>query len=177
MANTSFQDFSFAVKAEINETTIEWLHKWAQSIAGEAKDKCQMARDGDEEGISLRKSYHPQFTDEDGEARIGSQLESVYWEEFGTGAYADKSKNGGKAGRPGWWVYVKNGNQPAADGGKQYATQQEAERAADFLRSQGLDAYATNGREPNYTLEKAFKRMKPYAIEDLEEKLKARFDE
>ena len=178
MANkVQFQDFSLEVMAALDEETIAWLHEWAQSIAGEARDKCQMAQDGDKEGVALRKSYKPQIDDDEGEAKIGSARESVYWEEFGTGAYADKSKNGGKPGRPGWWVYVKNGTQPASGGGKTYNTQEEAEDAANYLRSQGLEAYATRGREPSYTLEKAFSRMKAAATEDLEERLKERLGE
>lgn len=175
--NVQFQDFSLSVLDAMDEETIAWLHEWAQSIQGQARHLCKMAEGGDREGEALRKSYVAKFADDDGEARIGSPRESVYWEEFGTGAYADKSKNGGKSGRPGWWVYVKNGTEPAADGGKKYGTQQEAEDAANFLRSQGLDAYATQGREPNYTLEKAYLRLKDAAIEDLAERLGGRFDE
>ena len=48
--------------------------------------------------------------DEEGEAKIGSGRESAFWEEFGTGEYADTNRNGGRQGRRGWWVYVKNGN-------------------------------------------------------------------
>ena len=60
--------------------------------------------------------------------------------EFGTGIHAEKG------GRSGWWVYVK-GSDTKGTGGKHY-TEEEAKAACEYLRSKGLDAYATNGREP-----------------------------
>lgn len=73
-------------------------------------------------------------------------------------------------GRKGWWVYVKG--QKSGSGGKTYSTREEAEVTAASMRASGLDAYATNGREPNYTLEKAFKKEKPKAESDLADKLR-----
>lgn len=60
--------------------------------------------------------------------------------EFGTGIHAEKG------GRKGWWVYVE-GSDTKGTGGKHY-TEEEAKEACEYLRSKGLEAYATNGREP-----------------------------
>ena len=60
--------------------------------------------------------------------------------EFGTGIHAEKG------GRSGWWVYVE-GSDTKGTGGKHY-TEEEAKEVCEYLRSKGLDAYATNGREP-----------------------------
>jgi hypothetical protein len=157
--NVQFQDFSLSVLDAMDEETIAWLHEWAQSIQGQARHLCKMAEGGDREGEALRKSYVAKFADDDGEARIGSPRESVYWEEFGTGAYADKSKNGGKSGRPGWWVYVKNGESRSKTSAT-YSSREEAEAVAQSMQAENIDAYATNGREPSYTLENAFKQNK-----------------
>lgn len=177
MANTTYRDFSVTVKAALNDISIGWLDETAGEIVTHAVRNCKMATDGEREGRELRESYRYTMDEGKGEARIGSPRESAFWEEFGTGSYADQSANGGKQGRQGWWVYVKNGDKHSPNGGQTYQTQQEAEEIAQFMRDDGLDAYATNGREPNYTLQKGFKRIMPRAEEELAERLKERFGE
>lgn len=166
MGNFTLIDYRAEVKAELNDITIEWLYETASEVASHAKRNCQMAKEGDSVGYQLRDSYAYEVDDGAGVAQIGTPLEAGYWEEFGTGEHA---AHGG--GRKGWWVYVK-GYQ--GDGGKTYQSMEEARAAAAFLRSQGLDAYYTNGRKPSYTLEKAFKAVVSKAIEALKVKLKGR---
>ncbi len=177
MADTRFQDFSFRVTAALDEISLAWLEEVAGEIAAQAARNCKMAQEGERIGVLLKESYRYTVDDNEGEARIGSSRESAFWEEFGTGSYADQSANGGKQGRQGWWVYVKNGTMHRMNGGTTYNTQEEAEAVAESMRAEGLDAYATNGREPNYTLQKAFEKVKPGAKELLQEKLKARLGE
>ena len=154
--SVEFQDFSIQVKAELDDTTKAWLHTWANEIASKAKDTVQM--DGDQ-GVQLRKSYRADVDDGAGVAQIGTPLESGYWEEYGTGEYAVHGD-----GRKGWWVY-KDGYQ--GNGGDVLT---EAEAKAIAARDPSL--HASNGREPSYTLEKAFTVTKPKAIADLETKLR-----
>lgn len=151
-----FHDYSINVKAELNDTTKGWLHTWANEIASKAKDTVQM--DG-EQGVQLRKSYRADVDDGAGVAQIGTPLESGYWEEYGTGEYAVHGD-----GRKGWWVW-KDGYQ--GNGGKVLT---EAEAKAIAASDPSL--HASNGREPSYTLEKAFTVTKPKAIADLETKLR-----
>lgn len=153
------KDNSINVKAALNDTTIAWLYEWANEITSHAKRNCQMDDNG-----QLRGSYANIVDEAKGKATIGSPLESAYWEEFGTGSYADTSKNGGKQGRQGWWVYS---DEVKGDGGKQ-----RTEAQAKAIAASDPKMHATNGREPNYTLEKAFTVNKPKAIADLERKLK-----
>lgn len=165
--SVKLQDNSIRVQAALDETTIVWLHEWAHEIASHAARNCQMDDNG-----QLRGSYKPVIDDGAGKATIGTPLESGYWEEFGTGEHADTGKNGGKQGRQGWWVYIKGGSGYKGET-NEYATKAEAERAAAFLRNvKKLDAVATNGREPNYTLEKAFDANRKKAEADLQKKLK-----
>lgn len=150
---------SINVIAALDETTIAWLHTWANEIASHAKRNCMTKDDNGQ----LKGSYMDVVNEGKGEARIGSPLESAYWEEWGTGEHAAHGD-----GRKGWWVYVKG---EASRGGGEVYTQAEAEAIAASMRAEGLDAYATNGREPNYTLERAFDANKHKAIADLEEQL------
>ncbi len=169
MANgVTFKDFSFDVNAKLDTTSIAWLHTWASEIASQAQRNCQM---DDDTGKQLKGSYSSIVNEGKGEAQIGSPLEAAYWEEFGTGTYADTSKNGGREGRKDWWVYVKDQG-PRAKESTHYNSKAEAEAVAASMRAQGFDAYATNGREPNYTLEKAFTKTKPKAIADLNNQLR-----
>lgn len=154
--SVEFKDFSIEVKAALNDITKGWLHTWANEIASKAKDNTQM--DG-EQGVQLRRSYRADVDEGAGSAKIGTPLESGYWEEYGTGEYAVHGD-----GRKGWWVY-KDGYQ--GNGGK-VLTEDEAKAIA----ASNPSLHASNGRKPSYTLEKAFTATKPKAVADLENKLK-----
>lgn len=163
-----FEDYSLNVKAAINDTTIAWLHAWAHEITSHMQRNC---RTTDDKG-QLKNSYTNIIDETKGRATIGTPLESGYWEEFGTGEHADTSKNGGKPGRKGWWVYVEGGSGYQGET-NHYMTKKDAERAAAFLRNvKKLDVRVTNGRDPNYTVENAFKANKNKAEADLKRKLK-----
>lgn len=151
-----FIDNSFEVKAALDDETKAWLTEWAHEIASTAKRNCAM--DGDE-GTQLRGSYRADVDFGAGNAKIGTDKESGYWEEYGTGEHA---VNGD--GRKGWWVY-KDGYK--GDGGD-VLTEQEAKAIA--ARDPSL--HATNGRPAHYTLEKAFAVNKPKAIADAKTRLK-----
>ena len=158
-----FNDYSMNVKAELNNVTKQWLHEASFEVQAHAQRNCKM---DDEEGRRLRQSYKNVVDEDKGEALVGSSRESVYWEEFGTGSHAAHGD-----GRKGWWVYVKNGETRSKTGAT-YSSREEAEEAAEFLRKvKKLDAYATNGREPNYTLENAFKQNSAKLKRRLEEQL------
>lgn len=149
-----FKDYRMQVEAALNDATIRWLHEAAFEVQAHAQRNCAMAKD-DVEGQRLKQSYQYVVDEGAGEAIVGSPRESVYWEEFGTGSHA---AHGG--GRTGWWVYVKNGETRSKTGAT-YASREEAEAVAESMRKEKkLDAYATDGREPNYTLENAFKANK-----------------
>ena len=169
MSNVEFQDFSMEVKAALDSVTVAWLLEWSNEIASQAKRNCTLKKS--DVGVDLRASYSTDVDEAAGVAKIGNPHEAAYWEEFGTGSYADVSKNGGKRGRQGWWVYVEGSHTPRS---KQtyYNSQEEAEAIAASMRAAGLPAHATNGRAPSYTLEKAFLNVKPKALRDLERKLK-----
>lgn len=158
-----FIDNSIEVKAEINEKTIGWLHSWANEIASHAKDNCAMTDDNGQ----LRKSYRAEVDDGAGKAQVGSSLESALWEEYGTGEHAVRNPH-----RTGWWVYIEGGS--GYDGPtNHYATKEEAEQMAAYIRRKyKKTAVVTNGRDPNYTLEKAFKANESKARADLERILK-----
>lgn len=156
-------DYSFEVKAALNDITKQWLHEASFEVQAHAQRNCKL--DG-QEGTKLRGSYKNVVDEGKGEALVGSPLESVYWEEFGTGSHAAHGD-----GRKGWWVYIKNGESRSKTG-QTYGSQAEAQEAADFLRKvKHLDAYATNGRDPSYTLENAFKSTMPKAKQMLAEML------
>lgn len=168
MANVDFRDFSVNVKAALNSTTRAWLAETANEVTSHAQRNCVME---DDAGKRLKGSYKNQVDNSKGVATVGTPLEEGYWEEFGTGEYADTSRNGGKRGRQGWWVYVKG--QPSTEkSSAEYRDEDEAKAVAASMRADGLDAYATNGRRPNYTLENAFEAVKRPAIAELERRLK-----
>lgn len=160
-----FQDFSYQVKAKLTAASINALREAGFEVAAHANRNVKL--DGDA-GQSLRGSYRSAVDEAAGEVQIGTSKEEGYWEEFGTGAYADTSKNGGKQGRKDWWVY--NEGEPY-DGPESthYPTQADAQSAATYIRGRyGKNAIASNGRPPAYTLENAFTQTKPAVIAEFE---------
>ena len=147
----TFNDYRIDVKAALNDVTKEWLKTWSHEIASQAKDNCKL--DGDA-GIQLRKSYA---------ANVDENRE-----EYGTGEHAvDTSKS-----RKGWWVYTPGSPGPEGYKSTVYATEAEAQSAAEYIRrTYKKEAVATNGRDPQYTLQNAFKNVSPKAKADLESKL------
>ncbi len=152
--NVVFQDFHLEVEAELNDTTIKWLEEFGNEIASHAKRNCKMDDDPDKQ---LKGSYRSELDEANGKAQIGTPLEAGFWEEFGTGSYADTSKNGGKQGRQGWWVYTPDDEGPPGYKSHTYYDQMEAEMMAAWIQAtHGIKAYASNGRRPAYTLENAY---------------------
>ena len=149
MADVEFIDFSAEVIEGMEAALIAGLHE----AAGELEAMTvRNSRQGHKYGSLQATALWDKMVDEASlTAMVGSPHEAGYWEEFGTGSHA---LNGD--GRKGWWVYVEG--QDSGKGGKSYSTKAEAEEAAEFLRKvKGLDAYATNGIDPNRPLHRAFK--------------------
>jgi len=162
MATVKYMDYTDQVKGLIESEKIAWLHTWSSEIKSQAQRNCRMK---DNIGVQLRGSYDNYVDEQKGEAAIGTPLEAGYWEEFGTGEHAvDRSKS-----RRGWWVYVKG--QASRGGGTTYETEEEAQAVAASMRADGLEAYATNGRDPQHTLENAFKVTEPKMQADLTQRL------
>lgn len=154
-----FRDYSFQVKAKLNDITVKWLHETAENVASDAKRNC--TRD-QEYSNQLAGSYRGEVNAGAGEAKVGTPMQEGYWEEYGTGEHAAHGD-----GRKGWWIYIPG--QKRMGGGQTYRSREEAEQMAAYIRAKyNKDAVVTNGRDPNYTLEKAFKKERPKAIKDLE---------
>jgi hypothetical protein len=165
--NVTFNDYSIEVMAELDETMTAWLYEAANEVTAQAQRTCVME---DDAGKRLKGSYANNVDESKGEATVGTPLEEGFWEEFGTGEYAAHGD-----GRKGWWVFIRG--QASQGGGKSYASKEEAEEAAAFLRAvKGLDAVVTNGRPPNYTLERAFDSKKAWAEKRAAEMLKERME-
>lgn len=153
-----FIDNSIKIIGEINEATKRWLIEASNEVASHAARNCKM--DG-KVGEALKGSYKLEKNPDldSGKIYVGSDMVAAYWEEFGTGSHAEKGD-----GRQGWWVYVEDGTKHAPDGGITYYTQQEAEEVAESMRNEkGLKAHATNGRDPQHTLQNAFIKTNPKA--------------
>lgn len=159
-----FMDFSVKVTESMEEALIAGLYEAAGEL--EARTK-RNSRQGHKYGdIQATALWKYQVNEGAMEAQVGSQQEAAYWEEFGTGEHA---LNGD--GRKGWWVYVEG--QDSGTGGKSYATKEEAEKAALFLRRvKKLEAHATNGIDPNRPLHRAFSSARPVVQAIFESKLK-----
>ena len=171
-SNVEFKDFHLEVEAALNDTTLKWLEETGKEIASIAQRNCKM---DDDPGKQLKGSYRSELDRNSGQATIGTPLEAGYWEEFGTGEYADTSKNGGKPGREGWWIYIPD--QESMGGGNKYYDEMEAMMMAAFIQQvYHKKAYVTNGRKPNYTLENAYLATKEGALAELERRTKERMD-
>lgn len=154
-------DNSIQVKARMTQAAMQALNEAGFEVAAHANRHVKL--DG-EAGQALRGSYRHVVDEGAGEVLVGTDREEGYWEEFGTGSYADTAKNGGKPGRPMWWVWAP-GWEPST---RPRYTEEQAKTIAADLQRVGVDAHASNGRPPAYTLENAFTQTKPAVIAEFE---------
>ena len=102
---------------------------------------------------TLKQSITHKVIPDEPAAIIGTDNEYAAYVELGTGRF----KEGG-GGRPGWWVYVKGGSGGGGDRGTgKIYTREQAAQVVAILRSKGLDAYMTEGQEPQPFLRPAAK--------------------
>lgn len=153
--SVEFHDFSIKVNEALEETAIAYLHDAASELLNETIDNTnQGVKYKGKEATSLWKYV---VDEREKKATVGSPEEAAYWEEFGTGEHALHGN-----GRKGWWVYVEGNDSPKSN--QKYYTEKEAKQAAAGLRSQGLEAHATNGRKPNRPLHRAYAAKKATII-------------
>lgn len=162
MAHVEYEDFSVSVKVAMDEACTAFLHEAAAELMSQAKRRTKM---GAKDGYDVKGTWAYEVNEGAKTAKVGNPLEASYWEELGTGEYALN-----KDGRKGWWVYVEGqSNHPSR---QKIRTRKEAEETAEYLRSQGLPAHATNGREPNRPLHNAFVENKDKIIRMAEQIIK-----
>lgn len=145
------RDYSVQVKAKLSQAIRQALYESGSEVASHANRNVKLQ---DDAGQKLRGSYRCDVNTTGDKATIGTPNEEGYWEEFGTGSHADTAKNGFVEGRTDWWVYVTNETPRATN--PIYRTEDEAQAIAASMRDRGKDAHASDGNDPNYTLEKAF---------------------
>lgn len=162
--SVEFTDNSAKVKEALDDACIAYLYEAAGELEAQTKRNSRPVKYGKHD---VRGNWKYTVDEKNGVATIGNPLEASYWEELGTGEYALN-----KDGRKGWWVYVEGNDTPRSN--QKYYTEQEAKLTAAFLRSKGLDAYATNGTEANRPLFRAFTSLKASLIRRAEEVLGAR---
>lgn len=148
-----FEDFSIKVTEALKNAAIAGLEEAASEVESAAQ------RNSRKKTGQLKGSWSHTVDESKMEATIGSPLENAIWEELGTGEYAVEGGHGG-----GYWVFVKGGG--GGEGGdpvgKRY-TLQKAKQIVAMMRADGLDAYYTNGKKPNRTLQRAFDSKKGVA--------------
>lgn len=104
---------------------------------------------------------------EDKTGVVGTNLFYAPYVHQGTGTFA---KDGN--GREGYWVFVKGEGATASSGERKIYTLEEARKIMAMLRSQGLEAYYTNGQKPNPFLEKALDDNEEAVLDCFKNKIK-----
>lgn len=94
---------------------------------------------------------------------IYTPLEYAPYVEFGTGIFAE----GGKGRKEVPWVYVEDGGKPSNN--KTIYTEETARETVAYLRSKGLDAQMTYGKEPQPFLRPALEENRAKVLKALNE--------
>lgn len=166
MADVEFKDNRIQVNRAIDDAVGAFLLEASAEIVSAA------ARGSRKDTGQLKGSWKANVDESSGVATIGSELENAIWEEFGTGEYAELGGHGG-----GYWVFVKDGDSGGNKKlGKRYSLE-KAKQIVAMMRADGLDAYYTNGKKPNHTLQRAFDKNKAKIIRRARQLFKARFSE
>ena len=160
-----FKDNSKEVLSAFDGAILRALTRMGFAAEGYAKDLVPTNKQG--YGGTLKNSISFKVDPAKKEVYIGTNLEYAPYVELGTGAFA---KGGG--GRPGWWVYVKDGDSSKGKGATKTYTFEEAKQVMAILRSKGLDAHMTRGQKPQPYLAPAVKNHKQTYRNILEDELK-----
>ena len=129
---------SAEVKAALKKAGIRALEVCGIKAEEYAKKLCP----GNNSTGNLRNSIT--YTVDEGEPAmyLGTAVEYGVYQELGTG----KSVSGG---RPGWWVYVTEGDDSKKGTGRGgIYTREQALRIFMMLKEEGLDAHMTEGNKP-----------------------------
>lgn len=149
------------LSAEAEKAALKWLEETSGEIESQTKRNTRV------DTAETKNSWTHQVDEGKKEAVIGSDKENAIWEEYGTGEHAADGN-----GRSGYWVFVKgSGTSSMAKNQKTY-TLEEAKKVVAMLRDKGLDAYYTNGKEPNPALHNAWDSVIPKAKKNLPALLK-----
>ncbi len=162
-----FTDNTARVLEALDDAIIAYLYEAGGELEAQTKRNTSTQRYGQHD---VKNSWQYVVNEDEKIATVGSPLEASYWEELGTGEYALN-----KDGRKGWWVYVEGNDTPRSNQ-KNY-TEDEARATAAYLKSKGLDAHATNGKEANRPLFRAFTTKKGKLIKRLGSILGETFNE
>ena len=141
-SNIEFKDNRVAIKAEINEKSLNLIEAIAKEI------NTQVIKNSKVDTGQTKQYWKHYIERQKGEAYVGNELENALWEEFGTGEYA---VNGDGRKTP-WFVPVDGytGTKKPTFNGK-----------VEVVFIKGVKYYKTNGKKPSRALTKAFETTKP----------------
>lgn len=162
MSNVVFEDFSVEVKSAIKDKAVTFL----EEVGGELRSRTQ--RNSRRKTSKTADSYEYKVDEGQLAVHVGSNYQNAIWEEFGTGAFAEKGD-----GRKGWWVYVTGSSSSSSSKGeskgKSYSSPKQAEMAVALLKEKGLDAHMTRGKSANRPMRKAYESFKSGIIRRAEQ--------
>lgn len=115
----------------------------------------------------LRRSITSKVENTNGEivGTVYTPLEYAPYVEYGTGLYREENP------KAGYWVYVKNSSGQRSGPTNRY-TLEKAKEVVAYLKSKGLDATYTQGREPAPFMRPALYENRDRVLEILKEGLK-----
>ena len=149
-----------ALSSLIGETAFnKVLEKACILVENDAKQRCPVGSG------ELRRSIT--HTIEDGVGYVYTPLNYAPYVEYGTGIYSSKG-----GGRDGYWVFVKGSNGEYHQEQRKLYTLEEAKQIMAILRSKGLEAFYTNGQQPQPFLEPALAENRSLLDEKIAEWIK-----
>lgn len=115
----------------------------------------------------LRRSITSKVENTSGDLKgvVYTPLEYAPYVEYGTGLYREENP------KAGYWVYVKNSSGQRSGPTNRY-TLEKAKEVVAYLKSKGLDATYTQGREPAPFMRPALYENRDRILEILREGLK-----
>lgn len=149
-----FEDNSMEVKEKLNDAIIAFLYE----AGGELE--AQVKRNTKSDSGDTKKSWKHKVSESEGKVVVGSNSENAIWEEFGTGAYAEKG-NGRKTP---WYIPVEK-----VTGSKKPSYQG---KVIIVHGNNGQAFYKTDGKKPKRALQLAYTSKKASIERLLESKLK-----
>lgn len=164
MAQVEFKDFSFKVKAALEDASVQFLEEAASELQSQAQRKTAV---GKVAGGKTKGDWKHVVNEGQLEATIGNTNENSIWEEFGTGEYALE----GKGRKGGWYIPIGEGK------GQISQAVVDAYNMKVAYGKNGMKYAYTTGKKPKRMLFNAYTENKAKIIRRAQQIFKGRLSE
>ena len=161
--SVEFHDYSFEVKAAMDEHILAALEECAAELESQTKQNTTVGRVS---GGKTKNNWQHKVVKSEKTAYIGNNLETAIWLEFGTGEHAIPNPDGKGSRKGGWFIPIGNGD------GMMSKAVAKAYGFRIYKGKNGMEYAHTYGMKPQRPFWNAYNRLKNAIIKRMQSSMK-----